>query len=457
MNGVEQVNLTEIIQSSDRLFIGSDIPADYLSDNQPQAHHLHALAYPVNREEVVALMHYAKEKQLVVIPSGANSGLAHATQAHEGELLVDFSRMNRILDFDLDTLTLSVEPGITIGEVQKYVQKRGFFYPPDPASKHSTIGGNVSTNAGGMRAVKYGTTRDYVRRMEVVLISGEVLELGSIAIKNSSGYNLKQLFIGSEGTLGLTTRIDLKVIPLPMINQSVIAAFPSLTAACEAVISIMRAGLDITACEFFERDAISLSENMLETPFPSQAGQAYLLMTFDGSATEAITSEITRLQEVIEHHQPNEILLLDEHDTQTAWKLRDSILTAVVELSENEPLDLSVPTNKIATLFAYTKEVEAKSGLRFVSFGHAGDGNIHSCILRGELSDAEWAEKRHHILTELYQYVHDIGGLPSAEHGIGLTKKPYFDQVFDSSYRHYLRQIKLTFDPENRLNPGKLV
>lgn len=451
------MNLTDIIQEQDRLFIGSDIPSDYLSEKQPLALELHALAYPISRDEVVALMHYAKEHQLIVIPSGANSGLAHATQAHKGELLIDFSRMNRILDFDLDTLTLSVEPGITIGEVQKYVQKRGFFYPPDPASKHSTIGGNVSTNAGGMRAVKYGTTRDYVRRMEVVLISGEVLELGSIAIKNSSGYNLKHLFIGSEGTLGLTTRIDLKVIPLPMINQSVIAAFPTLSAACEAVISIMRAGLDITACEFFERDAIALSEKMLASPFPSQKGQAYLLMTFDGTSSQSISAEIERLQTVIAHHQPDEILLLDEEDTRTAWKLRDSILTAVVELSENEPLDLSVPTNKIATLFAYTKEVEARSGLRFVSFGHAGDGNIHSCIMRGELSDDEWATKRHQILSELYQYVHDIGGLPSAEHGIGLTKKPYFDQVFDDAYRHYLKQIKLSFDPENRLNPGKLV
>lgn len=451
------MNLNEIIQDKNRLFIGNDIPIDYLSEKQPQAQNLHALVYPLTRNEVVHLMDYAKEKQLIVIPSGANSGLAHATQANEGELLIDFSQMNRILDFDLDTLTLSVEPGITIGEVQKYVQKRGFFYPPDPASKHSTIGGNVSTNAGGMRAVKYGTTRDYVRRMEVVLISGEVLELGSIAIKNSSGYNVKQLFIGSEGTLGLTTRIDLKVIPLPMINQSVIAAFPSLSAACEAVISITRAGLDITACEFFERDAILLSENMLKLPFPSQKGQAYLLMTFDGNSSEAITDEISRLQTVIAHHQPDEILMLDEQDTHTAWRLRDSILTAVVELSENEPLDLSVPTNKIATLFAYTKEVEAKSGLRFVSFGHAGDGNIHSCVLRGELSDEDWSAKRHQILSELYQYVHDIGGLPSAEHGIGLTKKPYFDQVFDTTYRNYLKQIKRAFDPENRLNPGKLV
>lgn len=451
------MKLNEIIQDADRLFIGSDIPSDYLAEKQPHAQALHALVYPLSRDEVVALMNYAKEKQLVVIPSGANSGLAHATQANEGELLVDFSRMNRILDFDLDTLTLSVEPGITIGEVQAYVQAKGFFYPPDPASKHSTIGGNVSTNAGGMRAVKYGTTRDYVRRMEVVLISGEVLDLGSIAIKNSSGYNLKQLFIGSEGTLGLTTRIDLKIIPLPQVNQSVIAAFPSLAAACEAVISIMRAGLDITACEFFERDAIALSEKMLSTPFPSQKGQAYLLMTFDGSSADSIAAEINRLGTVIEHHAPEEIILLDEQDTKIAWKLRDSILTAVVELSENEPLDLSVPTNKIATLFAYTKKVEEKSGLRFVSFGHAGDGNIHSCILRGELNDDEWATKRHRILSELYQYVHDIGGLPSAEHGIGLTKKPYFDQVFDNTYRNYLKQIKLSFDPENRLNPGKLV
>jgi glycolate oxidase len=308
-----------------------------------------------------------------------------------------------------------------------------------------------------MRAIKYGTTRDYVRKLEVVLASGETLELGSLSIKNSSGFDLKDLFIGSEGTLGITTKIYLKVIPLPKINQSVIVSFPTLKDASEAVLSIIRAGLDVTALEFFEKSAISLSEQSLGMDFPSQSGTAYLLMTFDGMNQTHIDLQISQLEEVATLHQADELVTLSPEQTDIAWKLRDHILLAVMEMSEQEPLDLSVPINHVATVFQYAKVLEEKSGLGFVCFGHAGDGNVHACIVRGDLSQEEWEAKKLSVLSDIYEYVHGLGGLPSAEHGIGTVKKPFFEQMMGETYIRYLQQVKLAFDPENRLNPGKLV
>lgn len=451
------MSLVDVISPS-RVLTGENLPEQFKTDEIGNKINIHGIAYPESTEEVVSLMKYAKEQELCVIPQGANSGLAGSTTpTDKEELIIDVSQMDRILDFDLETLTLTVEPGVTIGEVQKYVAEKGYFYPPDPASKFSSIGGNVATNAGGMRAVKYGTTRDYIRKMEVVLASGEVLELGSIAIKNSSGFDLKDLFIGSEGTLGITTKVYLKVIPLPKVNQSVIAAFSTLKDASEAVLSIIRSGLDITALEFFERSAISLSEEMLKQKFPSQKGTAYLLMTFDGMDQSIIDLQLENLKLVAAKHDVEEVLTLNPDETKTAWGLRDNILTAVMEMSEQEPLDLSVPINHVAKVFQYAKILEEKSGLGFVCFGHAGDGNVHACVVRGELTQEEWDSKKHEVLMDIYNYVHDLGGLPSAEHGIGLVKKPYFKHMMGTEYLHYLKQVKFAFDPENRLNPGKIM
>lgn len=450
------MTLTNIISESSRILQGDRIPSTYLMDKSTKSLSLHAVAYPINTEEVVGLVKYASKHDLAIITYGANTGLAEATLAFGGELIIDLSKMNRIVDFDLNTLTLTVEPGVTNGEVQQYVESRGYFYPPDPGAKHGSIGGNVATNAGGMRAVKYGTTRDFVRKMEVVLANGDVIETGSIAIKNSSGYNLNHLFIGSEGTLGIITKIYLKIIPLPKYKQSYIAAFPTLDTAAEAVQAILREGLDITAVEFFERRAIAFSERLLNKTFPSDKGVAYLLMTLDGVHEAVIEEEAKLLEEITASNQAVEFITLSPEDSITAWLLRDNILAGILEISEQEPLDYSVPVNEFVNFFKYTHEVEQNSGLSFISFGHAGDGNIHSSILRGELNDEEWKVAKHDILTNLYAYVAKVGGLPSAEHGIGLVKKPYFKQVMQPEYMHYLKQVKLAFDPENRLNPGKI-
>lgn len=351
-------------------------------------------------------------------------------------------------------MTLTVEPGVTLEEVQNYVESRGFFYPPDPGSKNSTIGGNVATNAGGMRAVKYGVTRDYVRSLKIVLADGRDVMLGSLNVKSSSGYDLKHLFIGSEGTLGIVTMIQLKVLPLPKERRSYVLAFENLLEATRCVGSILRNGIDPSALEFFERDMMALSEHETGLKFPTDKGQSFLLLTLDG---DSINNRALLLNSVLERHQVEDFVVLDS-EGRDVWRLRDALLTAVVNYTEQVTMDETVPIHHIATLYAYTKELEEEYGLKLMSFGHAGDGNLHTCILRGDIEDDDtWYALRDKVLDLLYAKIAELGGLPSAEHGIGVIKKPYFIKMMDPVFLDMIKSIKETLDPENRMNPGKLI
>ncbi|ALV21771.1 FAD-binding oxidoreductase [Carnobacterium antarcticum] len=452
--------LTDIIQDEERIFTGKAIPDTYRYDEYVGlTDAIYAVALPKTKEEVLELVKFANKEDLPIIARGAGTGLSGATSPVKGELIIDLHLMNRILDLDTETMTLTVEPGVLLQDIQEYVESRGYFYPPDPGSKHSSIGGNVATNAGGMRAVKYGVTRDYVRALEVILANGEELSLGSLNIKNSSGYDLKDLFIGSEGTLGITTQIKLKLIPLPKTSLSLVAAFPSLREATDAVLTILKNGVDPTALEFFERDVIELSEKENNLKFPSQKGQSYLLITLDGDDFESIQRRVTLLEASILPHNAVELIsLTDPLLEETAWLLRDKLLTAVVNYTEQVTLDESVPINHISTLYQYTKDLEANSGLKMISFGHAGDGNLHTCVTRGDITDqTEWETKRDEVLDLLYAKIKELGGLPSAEHGIGIIKKRHFEKMFDPNYLNFMRQIKKVFDPDGRLNPSKVI
>ena len=454
-----QHKLANIIPDGERLLMGDRITDqyrydDYVTDTGEPI----AVALPTSKEEVVALVKVAAEENLPVITYGAGTGLSGATAPLGGELIIDVHLMNRILDLDEETFTLTVEPGVLVGEIHEYVEKRGYFYPPDPGSKHSSIGGNVATNAGGMRAVKYGVTRDYVRELDVVLADGREMKVGSLNIKSSSGYDLKDLFIGSEGTLGITVQVKLRLLPLPKAKLSVIAAFHTLEDATDAVLTILRNGVDPTAMEFFEKEAIALSEKDNDLPFPSQEGDAYLLLTLDGDSSASLEQRLQLLEDSVKEHHVVELLpLMDPAMEHTAWFLRDRLLTSVVNYTEQVTMDEVVPINHISTLYKYTKELEQQSGLKLISFGHAGDGNLHTCITRGEIQDqAEWEQKRDDVLGKLYQKISDLGGLPSAEHGIGLIKKPYFEKMTADLNIEMMRSIKAVFDPTGRLNPHKL-
>ena len=295
--------LENIITDVSRLFIGEAVPDFYYHDTYVKnIKPVYAVALPKSHEEVKALVRFAIEKDLVIIARGAGSGVAGAQVPIKGnELIIDLHLMNRIIQLDEETLTLTVEPGVLIGNIHDFVEKKGYFYPPDPASKHSTIGGNVATNAGGLRAVKYGTTRDYVREMTVVLPDGEEMTLGSLNIKSSSGYDLKDLFIGSEGTLGITTHLRLKLIPLPKANVTILQAFETAQKATEATLEILKSGVDPSGVELFERSALHYAEENLGYPLKSQVGQAYLMISLDGNDQKELDGRIDTVQSVTKH------------------------------------------------------------------------------------------------------------------------------------------------------------
>lgn len=451
------MKLDEIIKDFERLFTGDDIPEEYGVDQYVEdIAKITAVALPKTAEEVKKLVAYAIESNLIIIARGAGTGVAGSQVPAEGnELIIDVSYMNQILDLDEETMTLTVEPGVLLSEVQEYVEKQGYFYPPDAASKHSTIGGNVMTNAGGMRAVKYGTTRDYVRAMEVILPTGETVTLGSLNIKDSSGYDLKDLFIGSEGTLGILTKIKLKVLPSPKVKKTVLLAFDSISDATDGVLKTLEAGINPTALELLESTTIAYSEEFTKYKLQSQKGNAYVLMMLDGDDSESITRRIFAAQEVLKNLALETIPLNDEEE-KVSWHLRDNILVALTKFTEFEMLDEVVPINRFAEMIKYTKELEKKHEIRVINFGHAGDGNIHTVLMKENLDKETWKTKRKDLLDDLYEKVLELGGLPSAEHGIGLIKKPYLLKMKDHDEINLMRKIKRTIDPDNRLNPGKI-
>jgi len=449
--------LEEIISDSSRLFTGSDIPEDYYHDTYVKnIKPVFAVALPKTHDEVKALIRFAIEKDLVMIVRGAGTGVAGAQVPIQGnELIIDVHLMNTVIELDEETLTLTVEPGVLVGDIHDYVEKKGYFYPPDPASKHSTIGGNVATNAGGLRAVKYGTTRDYVREMTVVLPNAEEMTLGSLNIKSSSGYDLKDLFIGSEGTLGITTQIRLKLVPLPKAKVTILQAFDTVQKATEATLEILKSGADPSGVELFEREALYYAEQNLGYPLKSQVGDAYLMISLDGNDQKELTNRIDLVQSV------TDALTLESHvltadEAKKNWALRDNILLGLTEFTEFELLDEVVPINKFAELIEATKEMQEKHGLNVLNFGHAGDGNVHTLLMKDDLTEEQWTERRAALLKDLYQKVDELGGLPSAEHGIGIVKKEYMDTMTEDINLDYMRQIKRVFDPDNRLNPGKV-
>lgn len=452
------MELQEIIKEKSRLFIGEDVPSEYLTDPYIQEiPNVYAVALPTSHEEVVALVKFAKEEQLTIIARGAGTGVAGGqVPIHGKELIIDLKLMNRILDLDEETFTLTVEPGALIGEIHQHVESLGYFYPPDPASKHSSIGGNVATNAGGLRAVKYGTTRDYVREMTVVLPSGEEMTLGSLNIKSSSGYDLLDLFIGSEGTLGITTQIKLRLLPLPEATQAVLIAFEDVFKATEGTLTILASGAGPSEVELFEKDAVYYAEQHLGYPLQSQVGEAYLLVELDGNDELELATRMNTIVEVTESLALEIIPLTNPDEARKATLIRDNILIGLMEFTQYEMLDEVVPINKFAELIQYTKGLQEKHGLGVINFGHSGDGNVHTVLMRGDLTEEEWQTRRTALLDDLYQKVQELGGLPSAEHGIGTVKKPYLEKMTDEVNIKYMRKIKEVFDPENRLNPGKL-
>lgn len=434
------------------------IVEDYAHDELGEARASpEAVAIPGTAEEVADIMRYANQKNIPVTTRGSGTGLCGGCVALHGGILLSTARLNRILEIDTDNLMATVESGVVLLDFQEATEKMGFLYAPDPGEKSAAIGGTVATNAGGMRALKYGVTRDHVTGLEVVLPNGEIVELGGKIAKNSSGYSLLHLMIGSEGTLGIITKITVKLLPLPQKVLSLLVPFPSLRKAIGTVPEIIRSRLIPQAVEFMERDVILSAEKYLGKAFPHKSAPAYLLLRFDGNSARELEEWYQIAADICLEAGAEDVLIADTPERQEGiWDARDAFLEALKAESDMDEVDIVVPRDKIATLVEYTKELEKKYSVRTCSFGHAGDGNTHIYILRDDLDKEIWKERMKEIMDKLYVKGKELGGQVSGEHGIGISKREYLIDDLGATLIELQRKIKQVFDPNNILNPGKI-
>ena len=453
-------NIIEIIKDEDRVLIGENISEEYSHDELSGVNKSPELVVKVSStEEVSEIVKYANEHNIVITGRGAGTGLVGAAVPVFGGIVLDLTLMNHILELDEENLTLTVEPGVLLMEISKYVEEHDLFYPPDPGEKTATIGGNISTNAGGMRAVKYGVTRDYVRGLEVVLPNGDIVNFGGKVVKNSSGYSLKDLMIGSEGTLGIITKAILKLIPLPKKAISLLVPFPDLDKAIGTVPKIIKSKSIPTAIEFMQRAAIVSSEEYLGKKFPDNQSDAYLLLTFDGDSKEEIERTYDRVAKICLEEGAIDVLISDTDERQESiWTARGAFLEAIkASTTEMDEVDVVVPRNKIAEFVNYTHELEEKYEIRIRSFGHAGDGNLHIYILRDELDQEAWEDRMRKAMNDMYAMAKEMKGQVSGEHGIGYDKIDFMRESIGEASYQAMKAIKLALDPKNILNPGKVV
>ncbi len=417
------------------------------------------LVYVLSTEEVSKIMKYAYENNIAVVARRSGTDLVGAAVALQGGIMICTKLMNRIIELDEANLTVTVEPGVLLMELQAYVEERDYFYPPDPGEKSATIGGNISTNAGGMRAVKYGVTRDYVRGLTVVLPDGSIEKLGGKVVKNSSGYDLKDLIIGSEGTLCIITEAILKLIPKPLYSVSMLLPFLSMEKAIETVPDIIKSKASLTAIEYMSLDTIISAEQFLGKKFPDTNYEAYILLTFDGNNMDEIEDEYTKVASLcIEHGAIDGYFVDTDERKKSVWSARGAFLEAIKASTDlMDECDVVVPKSKVADFIKYTHETGKKVGLRIPSFGHAGDGNLHVYLCKDSMAEETWQLKSEQAFALLYEKAREYGGMVSGEHGIGYAKKFYLKKQVGERQIAIMKGIKKVFDPNDILNPGKVI
>ncbi|MBQ3114995.1 MAG: FAD-binding oxidoreductase, partial [Clostridia bacterium] len=409
-------------------------------------------------EEISQIMKLAWDKTIPVTIRGSGTGLVGSAVPVEGGILLETTQMNKIIELDKNNLTVTVEPGVLLMELSAFAEENDFLYPPDPGEKSATIGGNISTNAGGMRAVKYGVTRDYVRQLTIVTPEGEVLVLGGKVAKNSSGYSLKDLVIGSEGTLCIITEAVLKLVPLPKVSISLLVPFPDMKSAIEAVPQIIRSKVTPTAIEYMSRDTILFSESYLGKKFPDTKNDAYILLTFDGNTDEQVEEDMKNVAELCLRIGALDAYIVDTEERKKAvWSARGAFLEAIkASTTEMDECDVVVPVDKVDDFIKFTHGLAEEMNVRIPSFGHAGDGNLHVYICRDQLGSEDWEDVLSKCFDKMYLKAKELGGLVSGEHGIGFAKKEYLKELLGETPISLMQGIKKVFDEKNILNPGKI-
>jgi glycolate oxidase len=415
---------------------------------------------PKTTEEVAAILRFCNEHKIPVTPRGAGTGLSGGALPVNGGVALSLERMNTIVSIDEENLQATVEPGVITQVFQEAVAEKGLFYPPDPSSRGSCfIGGNLAENAGGPKAVKYGVTKDYVLNLEVVLPNGEIIWTGANVLKNATGYNLTQLMVGSEGTLGVITKAVFRLLPAPTYDLLLLVPFYSAEEACAAVARIFKAGVTPSGLEFMERDALVFGMQHVEgVQVALEDGvEAHLLIELDGNDLDVLYKECEVVNEVVQQFKCGEPLFADTAaQKEQLWKLRRSLGEAVKRHSVYKEEDTVVPRAALPLLLKAVKEIGKKYGFESVCYGHAGDGNLHVNILKGNMSDAAWENDLPKGIAALFEQCVALGGTISGEHGIGWVQKRYLPIVFNKTELALQRSIKDVFDPNGIMNPSKV-
>ncbi len=421
----------------------------------------HVVLKPRNPQEISSIMKHCSAQNICVTPIGARTGLSGGALSIHGGVGLSMERMNQILNIDDKNGQVTTEPGVITQVLQESCAEKGWYYAPDPSSKGSCfIGGNIAENAGGAHAVKYGVTKDFVLNLEVVLPNGDIIWTGANTLKNSTGYHLTQLMVGSEGTLGIITKAVLKLLPLPKHQLLMLVPFYQAEQACQAVSAIFQAGIMPSALEFMERDAIDFVLQFLDdvvVPIEEKV-QAHLLIEVDGNYPDVLMQDCERIMEVLTAFDCGDPLLAED-DTQKnqLWKMRRKVAEAVKSHSVYKEEDTVVPRYQLPTLLNGVKSIGQKFGFRSICYGHAGDGNLHVNIVKDVLSDAQWQEMLPLAITEIFELTRSLGGTLSGEHGIGYVQRPYMHLAFNATELAIMKGIKSVFDPQGILNPSKIL
>lgn len=445
----------------EKYVIGDELSLkDYAHDETEHLHYLPDLVLkPRTAEEISAVMRLCNQYRIPVTPRGAGTGLSGGALPQLGGVVLSMERMNTILEIDERNGQVITEPGVITEVLQNAVKERGLFYPPDPSSRGSCfIGGNIAENSGGPKAVKYGVVKDYVLNLQVVLPTGEIIWTGANVLKNSTGYNLTQLVVGSEGTLGIVTRIVLKLIPLPAFDLLMLVPFRSLEKAGEAVAAIFRAGYTPSALELVEIDALLITRKFVDSAIPvTEDTEAHLIIEVDGNHPDALMKEMEAIAELLSGFDTGEIYFADDaRQKEELWKLRRRVAEAVKIDGYTIEEDTVVPRAELPALIRGVKDLGRRHGFHAVCYGHAGDGNLHIRIKKEGTANSQDDPSIIGALRALFELVRDLGGTISGEHGIGLIQKDFMDIVFNKTQLKLMRDIKKAFDPGNILNAGKI-
>lgn len=414
---------------------------------------------PTTNEEVEKVVKYASDHHIPIVPRGNSTGLMGANLSVDGGISLDMIKMNKILSYEPNNLTMTVQAGIRLKDMEEFLADKPFTYMPAPAMHWATIGGNVDTNAGGLKAIKYGVTREHIRELKVVLANGKLYKFGAKAVKSSSGYSLKDLIIGSEGTLGVVTEVTVRLYPRPKEIINALIPYPTLTQAIKSVPAILASGVVPTTVEFMGRKVIDLWESYANQKFPVSEGNGFIIVGIDAFTKGEVEAELKQVLETVKQFDAGKAVVLaaDSDEAKLIWKAREELLLAIQKSTPMmDEVDISVPIDHIPDVLKRIDELEKEVGMRIPNFGHAGDGNLHIYLCSDDDSKEVYDKKSKEVITELYKKAKEVDGNMSGEHGIGYAREPYFEDYYGKDYVEMLRKIKLAFDPNDIINPDKV-